>query len=213
MSRTVLLTGFAAFDGQQENASWLAVERAAEAWSGPGEVATALLPVSFAEVGPALADAVARHRPDVVVCAGLAEGRSRIGLERTAVNIIDARIPDQDGWSPIDEPVVVGGPVGYLSSLPIKACLAELTAALVPAEISESAGTYVCNAVFYRLMHSLRRASAVRAGFVHLPQATEIARDDGPSLALDVLAGGLTVIARTSLTVRHELRLAGGRIH
>ena len=213
MSRTVLLTGFAAFDGQQENASWLAVQRAAEGWSGPGALLTTLLPVSFADVGPALDQAIATHHPEVVICAGLAQGRARIGLERTAVNVIDSCIPDQDGWSPIDEPVVVGGPVGYLSTLPIKACVAELAAAQVPAEISNSAGTYVCNGIFYWLLHRLRSTPEVRGGFVHVPQATEIARSDAPTLALDVLARGLSVIARTTISVRHDLRRASGSDH
>lgn len=213
MTGTVLLTGFAPFDGQAENASWLAAQFAAEIWSGTGVVATALLPVSFSDVGRALDRAIAEHRPDVIICTGLAEGRSRIGLERTAVNVIDARIPDQDGWSPVDEPVVVGGPVGYLSSLPIKACVAELGARGIPGEVSNSAGTYVCNAVFYRLMHGLRRARGVRAGFVHVPQAAETSRSEAPTLPLETIAEGLELIARTSLAVRHDLRLTGGAVH
>ena len=210
MTATVLLTGFAPFDGQRENASWLAVQQTADEWSGPGTVVTERLPVSFADGGWALERAIAAHRPDVVVCTGLAEGRSRIGIERTAVNVIDARIPDQDGWSPVDEPVVVGGPVAYLSTLPIKACVAQLRSQDVPAEVSNTAGTYVCNAVFYRLLHGLRRSHGVRGGFVHVPQAAEIARTDGPTMPLDLIAHGLGVIVRTSLAVRSDLRRTGG---
>lgn len=213
MTGTVLLTGFAPFDGQAENASWLGAQYAAELWDGPGTVATAVLPVSFSEVGRALDRAVAEHSPDVIICAGLAEGRRRIGLERTAVNVIDARIPDADGWSPVDEPVVVGGPVAYLSRLPIKACVAELDARHLPAEVSNSAGTYVCNAVFYRLLHGLRRTRGVRAGFVHVPQAAETSRSDAPTLPLESIARGLEIIARTSLAVRHDLRRTGGAVH
>lgn len=213
MDRTVLLTGFAPFDGQQENASWLAVRRVAERWSGPGALVTALLPVSFKGVGPALDAAVDACRPDVVICTGLAEGRATIGLERTAVNVMDARIPDQDGRSPIDEPVVPDGPVGYWSTLPIKACQAAVAGAGVPAEVSGSAGTYVCNAVFYRLMHRLREATGVRAGFVHVPQATETARSQGPTLPLDVIAYGLELVVQTSLAVPRDIRAAGGTVH
>ncbi len=213
MSRRVLLTGFAPFDGQLQNPSWLAVQQAAQEWTGPGALATALLPVSFAGVGPALDRAIAAHRPDVVVCAGLAEGRDRVGLERTAVNVIDARIPDEDGRAPVDEPVVPGGPVAYLSSLPIKACVAELTALDLPGEVSNTAGTYVCNAAFYHLQHALRGWPWARGGFVHLPQASETARSDGPALPLDVLAQALVVIARTSLTVEADLPVSGGREH
>ncbi len=213
MTKGVLITGFAPFDGQAENASWLAAQFAAEIWSGPGTIATALLPVSFGGVGAALERAIAEHRPSVVLCTGLAEGRSRIGLERTAINVIDARIPDEDGWSPVDEPVVVAGPVAYLSSLPIKSCVAELGARLIPAEVSNTAGTYVCNAVFYRLMHGLRRARGVRGGFVHVPQAAETARGQEPTLPLETIAQGLELIARTSLAVRHDVRLTGGAVH
>ncbi|MBU4336270.1 MAG: pyroglutamyl-peptidase I [Actinobacteria bacterium] len=213
MDPTVLLTGFAPFDGQQENASWLAVRRVADRWSGPGVLATALLPVSFEGVGPALDRAIDAHRPDLVICTGLAEGRARIGLERTAVNVMDARIPDQDGWSPIDEPVVPGGPVAYWSTLPIKACQEAVAAAGVPAEISNSAGTYVCNAVFYRLMHRVHRTAGTRAGFLHVPQATETARSPGPTLPLGTIADGLELIAQTSLVVAQDIRVTGGATH
>lgn len=213
MDRTVLLTGFTPFDGQRENASWLAVRRVAECWSGPGALVTALLPVSFDGVGPALDRAVDACRPDVIICTGLAEGRAMIGLERTAVNVMDARIPDQDGRSPIDEPVVPGGPVGYWSTLPIKACQAAVAGAGVPAEVSSSAGTYVCNAVFYRLMHRVRETTDVRAGFVHVPQATETARSAVPTMPLDVIARGLELVTRTSLAVPRDIRVAGGAVH
>lgn len=213
MTRTVLLTGFAPFDGQQENASWLAVQQVARTWTGPDVLAAAQLPVSFEAVGAALDHAVAVHRPDVVICTGLAEGRTRIGLERTAVNVMDARIPDQDGRSPVDDPVVPDGPVAYWSSLPIKACLVEVAAAGVPVEISNSAGTYVCNTAFYLLMHAVRREPGRSAGFVHVPQATETARSDGPTLPLETIVHGLDLIARTALAVRHDLRVTGGSVH
>ncbi|WP_372593107.1 pyroglutamyl-peptidase I [Actinotalea sp.] len=213
MTRTVLLTGFGAFDGQALNASWLGVRRAAEIWDGPDVLATAQLPVSFSEVGPALERAVAEHRPDVIVCAGLAEGRSRIGVERAALNVLDARIPDASGWAPVDEPVVAGGPMAYLSRLPIKACVAALDAHDIPAEVSNTAGTYVCNAVFYRLLHALRHDAVVRGGFVHVPQAVETARSAVPTLPLETIAAGLVIIARTSLAVREDLRVTGGAVH
>src|SRR5690606_4205494 len=117
----------------------------------------------------------------LVVGVGEAGGRERIGLERVAVNVIDARIPDNDGAQPIDVPVVPGAPAAYFSSLPIKACVEALARADLPAEVSSTAGTYVCNAAFYALMH-LVAGSGVRAGFVHVPRVGDNGAAGGPGM-------------------------------
>lgn len=175
MAIDVLLTGFEPFAGAATNESWEAVRRAVPALREHGlSVAAVELPVEFGRAGDLLAEAVRDHRPRLVVAVGLAAGRTAITPERVAINVRDARIPDNAGASPVDEPVVAGGPVGHFSTLPIKAMVAALGAEGIPGSVSQTAGTYVCNDVFYRLQHLLATdegSAGVRGGFVHVPSA------------------------------------------
>lgn len=194
----VLLTGFAPFDGQRVNASWLAVQEVARTWSGSTSLVVERLPVSFVSAPTVLLEKVERYRPQLVVAVGEAGGRSTVGLERVAVNVADASIPDADGLQPVDEPVVVGGPVGYLSGLPLRACLAAVRRTGVPAEISGSAGAYVCNALFYRLMAAVEGAG-VAAGFVHVPRTPAQVREGDPAMVTPDAALALRVVVDTVL--------------
>jgi pyroglutamyl-peptidase len=186
-----LLTGFEPFGGDAVNESWEAVRTLAARWAGDDDLVTACLPVTFAGATAALRRLVDAHTPDVVVCAGLAAGAAAVRLERVAVNVADARIPDNAGAQPVDEPVVAGGPVGYFSTLPLKAALAALRDAGIPAVVSNTAGTYVCNATFYVLGHVLAGRPGVRAGFVHVPRADAV--------PADVAVRALGLVVRTAL--------------
>ncbi|MBO9555099.1 pyroglutamyl-peptidase I [Cellulomonas sp.] len=208
----VLLTGFSPFDGQPLNASWEAVDAVRAAWDDDAiELVVRLLPVSFRRARQELRTAVAEVAPDVVVCVGEAGGRSAVGLERVAVNVIDARIPDDDGSAPVDVPVIAGAPAAFFSTLPVKACAVAVAAVGVPVEVSSTAGTYVCNATFYALMHLAERLPGVRAGFVHVPRLPAQA-GSGPALGLDETARGLTEIVRTAATVSQDVRVAAGTL-
>jgi pyroglutamyl-peptidase len=207
--RPVLVTGFEPFDRQTSNASWAAVELLAASWMGPPELVTVRLPVSFRGARQALRTAVAEHAPGMVICVGEAGGRSAVGLERVAVNLIDARIPDNDGSAPVDLPVVAGAPAALFSTLPVKACLVAVADVGVPAEVSLSAGTYVCNATFYALMHLLERTPDVRGGLVHVPRTPEQA-PDGPSLPAADVARALEVIVRTAASTGPDVRVSAG---
>lgn len=214
----VLLTGFEPFGGQSVNPSWQAVQRLAARWDGPAELVVLELPVSFRAAGSALADAVESARPDVVVAVGQAGGRADVTVERVAINVDDARIPDDGGFSPVDEPVVAGGPAAYFATLPVKACVAAMTGVGVPASVSQTAGTFVCNHVFYRLMHELTTrpgtGPAARGGFIHVPFTPEQAAGTRhPSMSLEVVTAGLDVIVRTSLETDVDLRVSGGATH
>jgi pyroglutamyl-peptidase len=193
----VLLTGFAPFDGQRVNASWLAVEEVARTWSGPVPLVVERLPVSFAHAGDVLAAKVARYRPSLVIATGEA-ARGAIGLERVAVNVADAAIPDEDGAQPVDEALDADGPVGYLSGLPLRTCLAAVARTGVPAEISGTAGSYVCNAVFYRLMGVVARTGA-QAGFVHVPRTPGQVAPGEPSMVTIDAALALSAIVGAAL--------------
>ncbi|MGO1225903.1 MAG: pyroglutamyl-peptidase I [Brachybacterium sp.] len=209
MTTDVLLTGFAPFAGAAVNESWESVRDAAPLLRADGlTVVTLELPVEFGRAGDLLAAAVRTHRPSLVVAVGLAAGRTGITPERVAVNVRDARIPDNAGASPVDEPVAADGPVGYFSTLPVKAMVAALAADGIPAAVSQTAGTYVCNDVFYALQHLLATDEAlagIRGGFVHVPAADVV----GSPTAARALVAMVEVALRTVV----DAPLAGGAEH
>lgn len=212
MRPRVLVTGFAPFDGQDVNASWLAVTGLAERWDGPGDLVTACLPVSFRRARQELRAAVAEHRPGLVVLVGEAPGRSVVGVERVALNLVDARIPDADGSAPVDHPVVAGAPTAYLATLPVKAAREAVRAEGVPAEVSHTAGTYVCNATFYALMHLLERVPGTRGGLVHVPRTPAQVAPGAPALPTLDAVRALHAVVRASLTTAEDLRVGTGTI-
>ena len=181
----ILLTGFEPFGGQSLNPSW-EVARALHGLQLPGsqgaQVVAVQLPCVFAQALPALQQALTQHTPDIVLALGQAEGRCDLSVERVAINVMDARIPDNAGAQPIDMPVIEGGPAAYFSTLPIKSLVAGLRASGFPASVSQTAGTFVCNQVFYGLQHALV-GQGVHSGFMHLPLLPEQAAHwPGPSL-------------------------------
>ena len=212
----ILLTGFEPFGGETTNPSWTAARGAAALLRAEGHEAAAVeLPCVFGDAIAVLRSALVEHGPELVVCAGQAGGRARISLERIAINCDDARIPDNAGNAPVDEPVVPGGPAGYFSTLPVKAALEALGAAGIPAEVSQTAGTYVCNHVFYGLMHALRLAPGTRGGFVHVPFGPDqVPEGSGlASLPLEQMTEALAVVVRTALATTADLKLAAGATH
>jgi pyroglutamyl-peptidase len=209
--RTVLLTGFAPFAEETVNPSWQAA-RALDGRVIEGHRIGAIeLPTAFGASLPALRHALRQTVPRVVIATGLAGGRDGISLERIAINVIDARIPDNAGAQPIDVPVVRTGPAAYFSTLPIKAALHALRQAGIPAHVSQTAGTYVCNQVFYALMHAARRRHGMRAGFVHVPWLPEQAeRHDAPGMPLEETVRALEIIVRTALTTTRDAGIGDG---
>lgn len=194
-----LVTAFEPFGGETLNASLEAL-RLLPPHVGALEIARAELPTSFARALPALAAAIARCRPDVVLCVGQARSRSALSLERIAINIQDARIADNDGAQPVDLPVAAEGPAAYLSALPNKSAVAALIAAGVEAEISNTAGTFVCNHVFYGLMHMrATRNGKFLAGALHVPRTPEQTHgeENSPSMPLRDVVRGIVLILET----------------
>ncbi len=214
MTPTLLITGFEPFGGEAVNPSW-EVARALQGQRIEDHVVQAAqLPCVFAEAPRVLLQAIAQARPRLVVALGLAGSRSALSFERVAVNLIDARIADNAGAQPLDEPVLRGAPAAYFTRLPVKAMAAAVAAAGLPAELSHSAGSFVCNQVFYRLMHALRRRPAVRGGFVHLPPLPQQAEAHPGSrpLALDEQVQGLRLALLAALQHERDARVAGGTI-
>jgi pyroglutamyl-peptidase len=215
MTRTVLLTGFQPFGGEQVNPSWQAVSALHGTRIAGHRVVARELPVAFGASLKALRAALRDMRPALVICVGQAGGRAQLSLERVAINIDDARIPDNTGQQPVDVPVVAEGPAAYFSTLPVKAMRHALNTAGFPAEVSQTAGTYVCNHVFYGLMHALRRQRIVRAGFIHIPYSPAQAsmHPGTPSVAVETVTEALRLAVKVALNTRMDARLAAGAEH
>lgn len=215
----ILLTGFEPFGGDSSNPSWTAVLLAREILRAEGHEVEALeLPCVFGESAAALREAVGRLLPELVICAGLAGGRDRLSLERVAINCDDARIPDNAGNQPIDEPVIPAGPAAYFSTLPVKSALRALQIAGIRAEVSQTAGTYVCNHVFYALMHELSGATVAapaRGGFIHVPyDEAQLPRGSAaPSMTARDMGEGIAVVVRTALETPVDAKLSAGAVH
>ncbi len=215
--RGVLVTGFEPFGGETENPSWRIAEALHGRTLGGEPVRAVPLPCVFGEALAALDAALQGGPPRLVLCLGQAAGRAEFSVERVAINVDDARIPDNAGASPVDEPVVPGGPAAYFSTLPVKAIVAALREAGLPAAVSQTAGTFVCNHVFYGLMHRLATRPALhatRGGFVHVPLLpAQAARHPGqPSLPLGLLVDAAALAVQTALAVSADVRLAGGAV-
>ena len=197
---TVLLTGFDPFGNEALNPSWLAVQALHGRQILGHRVVAACLPTVFGQSSRVLAALIRQHKPSLVLCVGQAGGRQAISLERVAINVNDARIADNAGAQPIDTPVDRNGPTAYFTSLPIKAMLLALQGAGIAAEVSQTAGTFVCNHVFYALMHQLatgRGLKKVRGGFVHVPYLPE---QGTPCIPMDEMVRGLRVALRCALS-------------
>ena len=168
----LLVTGFELFGGAASNPSADLVGRLA------GEVATAVLPVELEPLPGLVAELLARHQPSHVVCLGLSARAGGLLVERVGLNLVDARIPDNAGRQPVDQPVVPGGPAAYFSTLPVKAVRAAVRGVNVPAELSLSAGTYVCNALLYQVLHhAAQQPEPPRCGFIHVPPTSVLPLD------------------------------------
>ncbi|QOR72679.1 pyroglutamyl-peptidase I [Ruania alkalisoli] len=205
----MLLTGFEPFDDASSNPSIDAVRLVATAWDREEELVVAELPVAYGRAGEQLEELLRVHRPAVAVGVGLAGGRRTVSLERLAVNLRDARIPDNDGAQPVDEPVLEDGPAARWMSLPVKRIASALAGAGIPAELSMTAGTYVCNTVAYHLGTWAASVSSVSlggrppcAGFVHVPPADV--------LGVSVLASGLRLVLDVALAGEPELAIPAG---
>jgi pyroglutamyl-peptidase len=209
---TVLLTGFDPFGGDALNPSWQAVAALHRKRVAGHRIVAAQLPTVFGASVLELARLLREHRPAVVICVGQAGGRAAISLERVAINVDDARIPDNAAAQPVDTPVVADGPAAYFSSLPIKAMLRALQRAGIAAEVSQTAGTFVCNHVFYGLMHELatrRGFKHTRGGFVHVPW---LPGQGSPHMATDELVRGLRVAIAAALATDSDIAWGAGAV-
>ncbi len=188
-----LVCGFEAFGGDAVNASLAAIKRLPPRIDAI-EITTLELPTSFARAPAVLDAAIARVDPDLVLCVGEAGERNALSIERVATNLCNARIADNDGALPQGAQSVDGGPAAYFATLPVNAILIALREAGLPAEISNSAGSFVCNHVFYTLMHNAAgHGKPRRGGFLHVPHAYDAAARPQAKMKLDDIVRGIVV--------------------
>ena len=205
----ILMTGFEPFGGETINPAYEAVKRLPDEIKG-AKIMKMEIPVVFDKAGDIVQQALNTEEPDIVICVGQAGGRKGVTPERIAVNLQEARIPDNEGNAPMDHPVREGGPAAYFTGLQVKAMVANLKAAGVESSLSYSAGTYVCNDLFYRVMDHIAQMAAankkIRGGFIHVPFIPEQTKDkpDVPSLPLQDIVKALTVCIETELEKEGE---------
>ena len=169
MEKRLLITGFDAFGGSEENPSWLAVSQLPDT-VGSFTLKKCMIPTVFGRAAQEVLAAAEDFQPDVILCVGVAAGRDAVTPERIAVNIRDARIPDNAGNQPVGEFVVADAPAAYFSTVPVAAMAQAIRDAGVPGTVSNSAGAFVCNDTLYLLLHHFA-GTATRVGFIHVPAA------------------------------------------
>ena len=208
----LLLTGFDPFGGSTLNPSWL-VARALHGQRIAGHAVVAeQLPTVFGAAQAQLHALLQAHRPALVLCLGQAGGRAALSIERIAINVADARIPDNQGAQPLDAPVAPDGPAAYFASLPVKALRRAVQQAGLPCEVSQTAGTFVCNAVFYGLMHQLSAGAVpgARGGFVHVPWLPE---QGTPGMQLRDMVRGIHAMLWAAVLHPQDIAIGAGALH
>ncbi|KUP43809.1 pyrrolidone-carboxylate peptidase [Bacillus velezensis] len=215
MEKKVLLTGFDPFGGETVNPSWEAVKRLNDAAEGPASIVSEQVPTVFYKSLAVLREAIKKHQPDIIICVGQAGGRMQITPERVAINLNEARIPDNEGNQPVGENISQGGPAAYWTGLPIKRIVEEIKKEGIPAAVSYTAGTFVCNHLFYGLMDEITRHHPhIRGGFIHIPYIPEqTLQKSAPSLSLDLVTKALKIAAVTAAAHEDDIETGGGELH
>lgn len=211
----ILVTGFDAFNGEKINPASLIIDKLRKEVSGH-KIEKLLLPTSFYKAGEILEKEIDKLRPDIIISLGQAGGRSEITVERVAINIADASISDNNGNMPIDEKIKKDGENAYFSTLPIKAIVENLKKEEIPASVSNSAGTYVCNYVMYTDLYLSEKYESMTAGFIHVPYlpAQVLDKRGVASMSLENMVRAVEIIIKASVNYKgkDDLIKADGRI-
>ena len=210
----ILITGFDPFGGEAINPALEAVKRLPDT-VGHAEIIKLEIPTVFNKSLEKIEEAIKEHNPEVVVSIGQAGGRFGITPERVAINVDDARIEDNQGKQPVDTPVFADGENAYFTNLPVKAMVAEMVKAGIPASLSNTAGTFVCNHVMYGVLYMInKRYPHMKGGFIHVPYipGQVVAKPNMPSMSIEDIAKGLEICLRTISEVQEDLKVAAGTI-
>lgn len=212
--KKVLVTGFDPFGGESINPATESVKQLPDELLGV-QIIKREIPTVFDLSLDVLYTLLDEEQPDAVICVGQAGGRPNITVERVAINQDDARIPDNEGAQPVDRTIFEDGPAAYFSTLPIKAMVRDMKAAFVPAAVSNTAGTFVCNHVMYGALHyAATKAPKLKAGFVHIPYLPmqTVDKPTMPSMSQDEIVKGLTVLIKTVISVEEDVKETGGAV-
>ncbi|MGB5445601.1 MAG: pyroglutamyl-peptidase I [Psychromonas sp.] len=210
--KKILITGFEPFGGEAVNPALEAVKKL-EGYSLIGaEIVTCSVPVVYLKSIDTVIEAIKTHQPDYVLTVGQAAGRAGITPERVAINVDDYRIADNEGNQIIDKAIRAEGPDAYFSTLPIKAMVKAIQDKGIPAQVSNTAGTYVCNHLFYGVQHFLRNTN-IGHGFVHIPLLPSQATDGAqPTLSLELIVEGLAIAAQAIVDNEVDIKHGAGFI-
>ena len=209
----VLITGFDPFGGEKINPAWEAVKGLKDEIEG-AEIVKLQIPTVFKKSAEKLFENIDAINPDVVICVGQAGGRFELSIERVAINLDDGRIPDNNGYQPVDVKVFEDGENAYFSTLPIKAMVEEVKKVGIPSAISNTAGTYVCNHIMYSLLYYINKKSlATRGGFIHVPYITEQVLDkkNTPYMDLNTITRGLEACIKAVINNETDLKISDGK--
>lgn len=212
----ILITGFDPFGGAVINPAYEAVKLLPDTIKG-AEIIKIEIPTVFEKDGEVLEKAVAEHKPDVVICVGQAGGRSGMTVEKVAINLMEARIPDNDGKQPMNTPIHEDGETAYFAKLPIKAMVQSMQEKNIPARVSYTAGTFVCNDIMYRLLYMIEKEyPQMRGGFIHVPYLPEqvVALPDGtPSMSAQMIADALECGVEAVIDNQEDVDVLMGETH
>lgn len=208
----ILITGFDPFGGEKINPAWEAVKAMKDEING-ASITKLMIPTVFHKSIKELDKAINELKPDAVICVGQAGGRIPVTIERVAINIDDARIPDNEDNSPIDVKVFEDGENAYFSSLPIKAMVEEIKKAGIPGEVSNSAGTFVCNHIMYGLLYLIdKKYNNIKGGFIHVPfiPSQVIDKKSMPSMNLSDITKALEVAVESLTKYNSDIKKTAG---
>lgn len=212
----ILVTGFDPFGGESVNPAYEAVKLLPNVIGG-AEIFKLEIPTVFSLSGQAVEEGIRKYQPDVVICVGQAGGRASISVEKVAINFVDARIPDNNGEQPLDEPLQADGPAAYFATLPVKAMVQHVKEAGLPCYLSFTAGTYVCNSIMYNVLYMCeKRYPGIRAGFIHVPYACGQVIDKAnttPSMPLETIAKSLEYAIEAVAIDRADGGESAGELH
>ncbi|HIQ93035.1 MAG TPA: pyroglutamyl-peptidase I [Candidatus Copromonas avistercoris] len=211
----VLVTGFDPFGGEPINPAWEAVKAMKDTIAG-AEIVKMQIPTVVGKSIEKIHQKMKELQPDLVISVGQAGGRFGVTPERVAINVTDARIPDNEGNQPIDEPIFSDGPAAYFSNLPVKAMVQAIKDAGYPSVLSNSAGTYICNHVMYGILYYIEKEFPnVRGGFIHVPYAPSqvVNKPSTPSMALADITASLEAAVAAAISSKEDIRAVGGEIH
>ena len=212
----ILVTGFDPFGGEAINPAFEAVKLLPNTIAG-AEVVKIEIPTVYGKSGKAVEEGIKQYKPDAVLCVGQAGGRSTMTVEKVAINLAEARIKDNEGNQPIDEPLQIDGERAYFATIPVKAMVNNIRKHGIPANISYTAGTFVCNDVMYNLLYMLdKKYPEIKGGFVHVPFALEqvVSRAEGTaSMSIEIIAKALEYAIEAIVTNEEEHKEAMGTIN